>query len=431
MNCCFQDTSLTFGFFFQPEFHLFGRPGEKSKLFCMFFFCLLQESISFFNSFYRPNLWVPICFGSRFGMRPGPRVISSRKSESALVGIHGRAELSGTEVSESNSAPPILTEDVPFRIFPHLEGNLDGSAPRSCSNVSSSDTFHETFLESLSGKHLRDVGECNPFALSRAIRRNWRQRTIWSMLSRIDEIPLQVEGMLTKTASDLSMQVDGGVVQMQDHLRISSGGQQVAENLENLPRHFATSVEANLMDAAALLRETVLQVTAELSARDFEAEDIVQEIQVIPQRVRKVADEAISRAVKTSVEELHQQLDEALGVLGSSTCEKELLQHLDQLPVVMQKRIVATGAVVDLAEDQIVDLAADLKSEFVPNHELMEALLRAKTAHEIGVVTLRYETDMEHEKVDTAQRLEKLKQTDESKFQNPGSSLASNFLGFL
>jgi len=241
------------------------------------------------------------------------------------------------------------------------------------------------------------------------------------MLSRIDEIPLQVEGMLTKTASDLSMQVDGGVVQMQDHLRISSGGQQVAENLENLPRHFATSVEANLMDAAALLRETVLQVTAELSARDFEAEDIVQEIQVIPQRVRKVADEAISRAVKTSVEELHQQLDEALGVLGSSTCEKELLQHLDQLPVVMQKRIVATGAVVDLAEDQIVDLAADLKSEFVPNHELMEALLRAKTAHEIGVVTLRYETDMEHEKVDTAQRLEKLKQTDESKFQNPGS----------
>lgn len=28
---------------------------------------------------------------------------------------------------------------------------------------------------------------------------------------------------------------------------------------------------------------------------------------------------------------------------------------------------------------------------------------------------------MEHEKVDTAQRLEKLKQTDESKFQNPGS----------
>ena len=251
------------------------------------------------------------------------------------------------------------------------------------------------------------------------------------MLSRIDEIPLQVEGMLTKTASDLSMQVDGGVVQMQDHLRISSGGQQVAENLENLPRHFATSVEANLMDAAALLRETVLQVTAELSARDFEAEDIVQEIQVIPQRVRKVADEAISRAVKTSVEELHQQLDEALGVLGSSTCEKELLQHLDQLPVVMQKRIVATGAVVDLAEDQIVDLAADLKSEFVPNHELMEALLRAKTAHEIGVVTLRYETDMEHEKVDTAQRLEKLKQTDESKFQNPGSSLASNFLGFL
>lgn len=61
VNCCFQDTSLTFVFFFQPEFHLFGRPGEKSKLFCMFFFCLLQESISFFNSFYRdkplgPNL---------------------------------------------------------------------------------------------------------------------------------------------------------------------------------------------------------------------------------------------------------------------------------------------------------------------------------------------------------------------------------------
>ncbi len=382
------------------------------------------SSISFSTDF-QPNLWVPICLAQDLGMRSF-RVISSRKSESALVGIHGRAELSATDegVSESNSAPgKILTEDVPFRIFPHLEGNLD-EAPHSCSNVSSSDTLvHEAFLESLS-VNVRDVGECNPFALSRAIRRNWRQRTIWSMLSRIDEIPEQVEGMLTKTASDLSMQVDGGVVQMQDHLRVSSGGQQVAENLENLPRHFATSVEANLMDAAALLRQTVLQVTAELSARDFEAEDIVQEIQVIPQRVRKVADEAISRAVKASVEELHQQLDEALGVLGSTSCEKELLQHLDQLPVVMQKRIIATGAVVDLAEDQIVDLVADLKSEFVPNHELMEALLRAKTtpeALEIGAVTLkRYETELENE---TAQRLEKI-ETDESKLQNPGSSRA-------
>lgn len=137
------------------------------------------------------------------------------------------------------------------------------------------------------------------------------------------------------------------------------------------------------MDAAALLRETVSSVTAELGAKDFEADDIVQEIQVIPQKVRKVADEAISRAVNASVEELHQQLDEALGILSSSR-DSELLRPLDQLPVVAEKRITAgacaVAAVVDSAEDKIVDLVADLKSEFVPNHLLMEALLRAKAS---------------------------------------------------
>lgn len=135
------------------------------------------------------------------------------------------------------------------------------------------------------------------------------------------------------------------------------------------------------MDAAALLRETVSSVTAELGAKDFEADDIVQEIQVIPQKVRKVADEAISRAVNASVEELHQQLDEALGVLSSSRDSTELLRPLGQLPVGAEKRITAGAcAVVDSAEDKIVDLVADLKSEFVPNHWLMEALLRAKAS---------------------------------------------------
>lgn len=256
--------------------------------------------------------------------------------------------------------------------------------------------FRERLLESMSApdavahfpgdasNEVVGAWKCNPFALSRAIRKKWRQKTIWNMLSRIDEIPEQVEGMLTQTASDLSMQVDGSVVQMQDRLREASptGGEQVAETLEMLPRHFANSVEANLMDAAALLRQTVSSVTAELGAKDFEAEDIVQEIQVIPGKVRKVADEVISRAVNASVEELHQQLDEALGVLSASCAvrEKELLQHLDQLPVVAEKRLTATGAVVDSAEDKIVDLMADLKSEFVPNHWLMEALLRAKAS---------------------------------------------------
>eukprot|EP00438_Fugacium_kawagutii_P019609 Skav232782 [mRNA] locus=scaffold614:167599:168441:- [translate_table: standard] len=158
----------------------------------------------------------------------------------------------------------------------------------------------------------------------------------------------------------------------------------VSASCQCFPRYFATSVEANLMDAAALLRETVSSVTAELGAKDFEADDIVQEIQVIPQKVRKVADEAISRAVNASVEELHQQLDEALGVLSSRRDSTELLRPLDQLPVVAEKRITAgacaVAAVVDSAEDKIVDLVADLKSEFVPNHWLMEALLRAKAS---------------------------------------------------
>ena len=301
------------------------------------------------------------------------RVISSRKSESALVGIHGRAELSASDerVSESNSAPPVIIRE-------HLLGSPE------VTHCSSSDT-RDRLLESLSdvGPDAQEVAawKCNPFALSRAIRRKYRHKTIWNMLSRIDEIPEQVEGMLTQTASDLSMQVDGSVVQMQDRLREASG-EEVAETLEMLPRYFATSVEANLMDAAALLRETVSSVTAELGAKDFEEEDIVQEIQIIPQKVRKVADEVISRAVNASVEELHQQLDEALGVLSTSCAvrEKELLQHLDQLPLVAEKRIGSATGVVDLAEDKIVDLVADLRSEFVPNHWLMEALLRAKAS---------------------------------------------------
>jgi len=318
-------------------------------------------------------------------------VVSSRKSETALVGIHGRAELSASDenISDCNSAPPVIVKERPQRV-------VAAGAPRSCSHSSSDTHFRERLLESMSApdavahfpgyasNEVVGAWKCNPFALSRAIRKKWRQKTIWNMLSRIDEIPEQVEGMLTQTASDLSMQVDGSVVQMQDRLREASptGGEQVAETLEMLPRHFANSVEANLMDAAALLRQTVSSVTAELGAKDFEAEDIVQEIQVIPGKVRKVADEVISRAVNASVEELHQQLDEALGVLSASCAvrEKELLQHLDQLPVVAEKRLTATGAVVDSAEDKIVDLMADLKSEFVPNHWLMEALLRAKAS---------------------------------------------------
>lgn len=319
------------------------------------------------------------------------RVVSSRKSETALVGIHGRAELSASDenISDCNSAPPVIVKERPQHV-------VAAGAPRSCSHSSSDTHFRERLLESMSApdavahfpgdasNEVVGAWKCNPFALSRAIRKKWRQKTIWNMLSRIDEIPEQVEGMLTQTASDLSMQVDGSVVQMQDRLREASptGGEQVAETLEMLPRHFANSVEANLMDAAALLRQTVSSVTAELGAKDFEAEDIVQEIQVIPGKVRKVADEVISRAVNASVEELHQQLDEALGVLSASCAvrEKELLQHLDQLPVVAEKRLTATGAVVDSAEDKIVDLMADLKSEFVPNHWLMEALLRAKAS---------------------------------------------------
>lgn len=318
-------------------------------------------------------------------------MVSSRKSETALVGIHGRAELSASDenISDCNSAPPVIVKERPQRV-------VAAGAPRSCSHSSSDTHFRERLLESMSApdavahfpgdasNEVVGAWKCNPFALSRAIRKKWRQKTIWNMLSRIDEIPEQVEGMLTQTASDLSMQVDGSVVQMQDRLREASptGGEQVAETLEMLPRHFANSVEANLMDAAALLRQTVSSVTAELGAKDFEAEDIVQEIQVIPGKVRKVADEVISRAVNASVEELHQQLDEALGVLSASCAvrEKELLQHLDQLPVVAEKRLTATGAVVDSAEDKIVDLMADLKSEFVPNHWLMEALLRAKAS---------------------------------------------------
>eukprot|EP00438_Fugacium_kawagutii_P019610 Skav232783 [mRNA] locus=scaffold614:171061:171555:- [translate_table: standard] len=160
------------------------------------------------------------------------RVISSARSESALVGIHGRAELSASDESESNSAPPL-------RGFPG--GVLNSEAPHSCSR-SSSEAPQECFLElSPDGRLPVDAqelaGKCNPFTLSRAIQRKWRERTIWSMLSRIDEIPEQVEGMLTQTASDLSMQVDGGVVQMQDLLREASPtGEQVAETLEMLPR---------------------------------------------------------------------------------------------------------------------------------------------------------------------------------------------------
>lgn len=321
-------------------------------------------------------------------------MVSSRQSESPLVGIHGRDELSASDerISDCNSAPPVIVKERQ-RVVADAEAP---QAPRSCSHSSSDTHFRERLLESMSApdavghfpgdasNEVVGAWKCNPFALSRAIRKKWRQKTIWNMLSRIDEIPEQVEGMLTQTASDLSMQVDGSVVQMQDRLREASptAGEQVAETLEMLPRYFATSVEANLMDAAALLRQTVSSVTAELGAKDFEAEDIVQEIQVIPGKVRKVADEVISRAVNASVEELHQQLDEALGVLSASCAvrEKELLQHLDQLPVVAEKRLTAAGAVVDSAEDKIVDLMADLKSEFVPNHWLMEALLRAKAS---------------------------------------------------
>lgn len=59
VNCCSQDTSLTFVFFFQPEFHLFGRPGEKSKLFCMFFFL----SVAFLSVF--STLFIDQTFGSQ------------------------------------------------------------------------------------------------------------------------------------------------------------------------------------------------------------------------------------------------------------------------------------------------------------------------------------------------------------------------------
>ncbi|CAK9010306.1 unnamed protein product [Durusdinium trenchii] len=324
------------------------------------------------------------------------RIISSRKSESALVGIHGRSALS-VETDENRleiqSAPAVVTLD-----FSDMQEICRGFKADVEMSRSSSDSVLQdrSLLESWSAGHdaggiapsgarsARQSGlQFNAFALSRAIRKKWRQRTIRSVLLRIDSIPEQVEGMLSQTASDLSMQVDGGVVLMQDRLREASRGEQVAETLETLemlPRHFATSVEANLMDAAAVLRQTVSSVTAELGARDFEGEDIVQEIQVIPQKVREIADEAISRAVNASVEELHQQLDAALGFgPGSSAVrEKELLQQklLEQLPVVVEKKITATG---EVAEDKIVDAVADLKSEFVPNHWIMDALLRAKS----------------------------------------------------
>ena len=157
------------------------------------------------------------------------RVVSSRKSETALVGIHGRAELSASDenISDCNSAPPVIVKERPQRV-------VTAGAPRSCSHSSSDTHFRERLLESMSApdavahfpgdasNEVVGAWKCNPFALSRAIRKKWRQKTIWNMLSRIDEIPEQVEGMLTQTASDLSMQVDGSVVQMQDRLREAS-----------------------------------------------------------------------------------------------------------------------------------------------------------------------------------------------------------------
>ena len=332
------------------------------------------------------------------------RVISSRKSECPLVGIHGRSVLSGESDgnrSDVESAPAVMiTQVLPsvldeicrgFRADIEMSRSSSDSLLQDGSLLESWRAGHDAgFPASVKGANAQgDVPrqsrlQFNAFALSRAIRRKWRQRTIRSVLSRIDSIPEEVEGMLSKTASDLSMQVDGGVVLMQDRLREASpGGERVAktlETLEMLPRHFANSVEANLMDAAALLRQTVSSVAAELGAKDFEAEDIVQDIQVIPQKVREIADEAISRAVNASVEELHQQLDAALGSREGSTAvrEKERLQQtlLEQLPEVVEKKITATGEVV---EDKIVDAVADLQSEFVPNHWIMDALLRAKS----------------------------------------------------
>ena len=296
------------------------------------------------------------------------------------MGIHGRSPLSVSGwLCYAESAPPVFeSEDPPsWRLHAH--------APRSRAGVSDDSPVSSFFSsENANGiEHVsaRSYWKFNPRAFSRAIRKKWRQRTIRSALIRIREIPEQVEDMLSQTASDLSMEVDGGVFLMQGRLRdFSPQGERAARTLEMLPLQFATSVEANLMGAAAVVRQTVSDVTAELGTKDFEDEEIVQELQFIPQKVKDIADEEIPRAVHASLAELQQKLDTALAFLSGSNAvkEKELLQQklLRQVPAVLEEKITATRLV---AEDNIVDAVADLRSEFVPNQWIVEALLRAKS----------------------------------------------------
>ena len=71
-------------------------------------------------------------------------MVSSRKSETALVGIHGRAELSASDehISDCNSAPPVIVKERPQRVV--------ADAGVACSHSSSDTHFRERLLESMS-----------------------------------------------------------------------------------------------------------------------------------------------------------------------------------------------------------------------------------------------------------------------------------------
>jgi len=361
------------------------------------------------------------------------------QSVTGLLGIQCRDNLSISleNNSEAGTAPPILQQTN--GLAPAIKKSR--SMPGFRSNRSNQDDSCESSKSEMSGSCGRYLAAtvCSSMLLSQRRRgytgynnenvksnlipefsediyHKWQNNLVRFALSRIDEIPEELEEVFSQKVTDVSDQVEDSISEMQDLIQNAqpTGADRAVQKLQDVPQIVTSCVEARLTNASQELRDCVTAAIKDIYNKQKTQGDITRQLRGIPEEVQQIADRAIELAVKDSQLELRKLIEVAVASISGCQALKEnqLWQVSSKAVAQVPHLLVSTGQDIRItAENKIETAVQDIQFEHVPNEVVVEALLRAKFSPNVELNQLSKVKDSQKPKEDKVKVGAKSKQT--------------------